>query len=316
VSTILERPRAAPPLDAPAAAGPATPGHAARRRTLAGIAFVAASALGYGAMPVFARLAYRDGVEPRSLLLLRFSMAAAVTWALFALRGGRLPARRGLLTLVGMGAIGYAGQSFCYFTALTLASAGLVALLLYLFPALVALLSWLVLRHPLTWVQGGALAMALLGSLLTIGRAGDGSALGVAFGLSAALIYSVYILVGARLPADVTPVASTAVVTSAAAAVYALQAVVGGVQLPVSAAGWIGVGGVVLLGTVMAIACFLAGLERLGAVRTSVYSTLEPVFTLALSAALLDEALTPLRLLGGALILGAVLLLARAGAAA
>jgi len=286
-----------------------------RRRTLAGIAFVAASALGYGAMPVFARLAYREGVEPRSLLLLRFSMAAAVTWAIFALRRGRLPARRGLLTLVGMGAIGYAGQSFCYFTALTLASAGLVALLLYLYPALVALLSWLVLRHPLGRVQLGALAMALLGSLLTIGRAGDGSALGVAFGLGAALIYSVYILVGAGLPADVTPVASTAVVTSAAAAVYALQAAVGGVQLPVTAAGWLGVGGVVLLGTVMAIACFLAGLERLGAVRTSVYSTLEPVFTLALSAALLDEALTPLRLLGGALILGAVLLLARAGAA-
>jgi drug/metabolite transporter (DMT)-like permease len=83
----------------------------------------------------------------------------------------------------------------------------------------------------------------------------------------------------------------------------------------VSTAGWIGVGGVVLLGTVMAIAFFLAGLERLGAVRTSVFSTLEPVFTLALSAALLDEALTPLRLLGGALILGAVLLLARAGGA-
>ena len=72
----------------------------------------------------------------------------------------------------------------------------------------------------------------------------------------------------------------------------------GGVQLPVTAAGWLGVGGVVLLGTVMAIAFFLAGLERLGAVRASVYSTLEPVFTLALSAALLDEALTPLRLAG------------------
>jgi len=307
-----------PAVSTPSHATPsAPPGDlAARRRTLTGIAFVAASALGYGSMPVFARLASLDGVEPRSLLLLRFSTAAAVSWALFAVRRGRLPSGRGLLTLVGMGAIGYAGQSFCYFTALTHASAGLVALLLYLFPALVALLSWLVLRHPLTRIQLGALAMALLGSLLTIGRAADGSALGVAFGLGAALIYSVYILVGARLPADVSPVASTAVVTSAAAATYLVQAAVGGVQLPASAAGWLGVGGVVLFGTVMAIALFLAGLERLGAVRASVYSTLEPVFTLGLSAALLGEALTPLRLLGGALILGAVLLLARVGVAA
>jgi drug/metabolite transporter (DMT)-like permease len=86
---------------------------------------------------------------------------------------------------------------------------------------------------------------------------------------------------------------------------------VGGVQLPVTAAGWLGVGGVVLLGTVMAIACFLAGLERLGAVKASVYSTLEPAFTLLLAALLLGEPVSALRLAGGALILGAVLLLAR-----
>ena len=290
-----------------------TPEQAARRRTLAGIAFVAVSALAFGAMPIFARLAYEDGVEPRSLLLLRFSSAAAVSWALFAARGGRLPGRRGLLTLAGMGAVGYAGQAFCYFTALTAASAGLVALLLYLYPALVALLSWLVLRHPLSRLQLAALAMALLGSLLTIGQAGDGTPLGIALGLGAALIYSVYILVGSRLPADVTPVASTAVVTSAAAVVYALQALASGVRLPAHASGWLGVAGVALFGTVVAIGTFMAGLERLGPVRASVYSTLEPVFTLVLSAALLGEALTPVRLLGGALILGAVLLLARAG---
>jgi drug/metabolite transporter (DMT)-like permease len=59
---------------------------------------------------------------------------------------------------------------------------------------------------------------------------------------------------------------------------------------------------------------FLAGLERLGPVRASVYSTLEPAFTLALAAAFLGEEVTPLRLAGGALILGAVVLLARAEA--
>jgi drug/metabolite transporter (DMT)-like permease len=283
-----------------------------RRRGAVGIAYVAASALCFGAMPVFARRAYQDGVDPPTLLLLRFGAAAAVMWTLVAWRGTRLPRGRGLYTLVGMGAIGYAGQAFSYFTALTLASAGLVALLLYTYPALVALLSWAVLRHPLSRLQLGALAMALAGSLLTIGRAGDGAPLGVALGLLAALIYSVYILVGARLPADVTPTASTAVVTSAAAVVYGAVAAVAGVRLPVSAGGWLAILAVALVGTVLAIACFLAGLERLGAVRTSVYSTLEPAFTLGLAALLLGEEVGALRLAGGALILGAVLLLARA----
>jgi drug/metabolite transporter (DMT)-like permease len=277
-----------------------------------GVAYVAASALCFGSMPVFARRAFADGVDPRTLLLLRFTMAALVVWVIFAAKRARLPRGRGLAMLVGMGAVGYAGQAFSYFTALTLASAGLVALLLYLYPALVALLSWLVLRHPLSRLQLAALAMALLGSLLTIGRAGDGAPLGIGFGLLAALIYSVYILVGARLPADVTPTASTAVVTTSAAVVYAAVAAVAGVRLPTSPGGWLAIGAVAVIGTVLAIAFFLAGLERLGAVRASVYSTLEPAFTLFLAALLLSEELTLLRLAGGGLILGAVLLLARA----
>lgn len=280
-------------------------------RAVAGVLLVAASALCFGALPVFARRAYQDGVDPRTLLLLRFSMAAAFMWAVLWWRRGALPRGRALATLVGMGAIGYAGQSFCYFTALTMASAGLVSLLLYLFPAIVALLSWLVLRHPLTRLQLAALAMALLGSVLTVGRAGDGQPLGVALGLLAAVIYSVYILVGSRLPAGVTPTASTAVVCSAAAATYGAIALAAGVRLPVSPGGWLAVGAVAFVGTVLAVVLFLAGLERLGAVRTSVYSTLEPAFTLALAALLLGETPGPLRLVGGALILGAVLLLAR-----
>ncbi len=295
------------------ASPPATAGAdlRARRRALAGAAAIAASALCFGALPVFARRAYQDGVDPRTLLLLRFSFAAAIAWAMLLARRGRLPRGRGLWTLVGMGAIGYAGQSFSYFTALTMASAGLVALLLYLFPALVALLSWAVLRHPLSRLQLGALVLALLGSLLTIGRAGDGQPLGIALGLLAALIYSVYILVGSRLPADVTPAASTAVVTTAAAATYGAVALASGVRLPVSPGGWAAVGAVAVIGTVLAIVFFMAGLERLGAVKASVYSTLEPAFTVLLGVLLLGEEVTPTRLLGGGLILGAVLLLAR-----
>ncbi len=295
-----------PPPTPPGA--PAT----ARRRAALGVAYVAASALCFGALPVFARRAYADGVDPQALLLLRFSMAAAVSWLIFAVKRASLPRGRALATLVGMGAIGYAGQAYCYFTALTLASAGLVALLLYLFPALVALLSWLVLRHPLSRLQLLALVLALAGSLLTIGRAGDGAPLGVALGVGAALIYSVYILVGARLPAEVSPTASTAVVTSAAAAVYGVVALARGAHLPVTPGGWLAVAAVAVVGTVMAIAFFLAGLERLGAVKAWVYSTRAPPFPLALGAARLGEPVTAPRLSGGALILGAVLLLARA----
>jgi drug/metabolite transporter (DMT)-like permease len=287
---------------------------ARRRRSAAGIAYIALSALGFASMAVFARHAYASGVDTPTLLLLRFTIAGAILWVVFAARRARLPRGRSLAVLAGMGGIGYAGQSFSFFTALTLASAGLVTLLLYLYPALVAILSRLVLGHLLSRVQLGAIAMALAGSALTIGWAVDGSALGVFFALLAPAIYACYILTGSRLGADVTPTASAAVVVTAAAAVYGVAAAFRGARWPGTAAGWLAVVAIAVLGTAMAIAFFLEGLARLGPVRASVYSTLEPVFTLVLAAAFLGERATPLGLAGGALILGAVLILARAEA--
>jgi drug/metabolite transporter (DMT)-like permease len=289
-----------------------TPSDRSRPGLGLGAAFIAASALCFGSMAIFARAAYASGVDPATLLLLRFTLAAGLTWGLFLLRGASLPRGRTLYTLLAMGAVGYAGQAFCYFGALTVASAGLVALLLYLYPALVAILSRVVLGHPMTPLHAAAVAVALLGSALTIGDAGDGSALGILLGLLGSFIYAVYILTGSRLPRDLAPEASTAVILSSAAAVYALVAAVRGVRLPATAAGWGAVAAIAVVCTVMAVGLFLAGLTRVGPVRASIYSTVEPVFTVALAALFLGEAITWPRVLGGGLILLAVVMLARA----
>jgi drug/metabolite transporter (DMT)-like permease len=282
-----------------------------RRRAGAGIAYILASGLCFGTMPIFARQAYAAGLDPASLLLLRFTFAAACMWVIFLRRRLSLPRGRGLALLVGMGAVGYAGQAYCYFSAVTMASVGLVSLLLYLYPALVTVLAWVVFRHKLSGLQVAAVAIALVGSALTIGRAGDGKPLGIALGLGAALIYSCYILIGSRIPAAISPTASTAVITTSAALTYACAALVRGARWPATPSGWGAVAGVAVVSTVLAILFFFEGLERVGPVRASVYSTVEPVFTLLLAALVLGERVTALRVAGGALILGAVILLAR-----
>ena len=276
----------------------------------AGTLFILASAAAYGSMGIFARLAYASGVDVDTLLLLRFGSAAALLWGLLLFGRMRLPRGRGLAMLAAMGAIG-AAQAFCYFTALTCASAGLTALLLYTFPALVALLSRLVLKRPLGRRQIFCVAMALAGSALIIGRAGDGRPLGIALGLLAALLYAVYILIGSRLPAEVSPAAATAVVASAGALVYLGLAAARGFHPPATGAGLLAVASIAVVCTVLAILCFFAGLRRVGPVCASVFSTVEPLCAVLLGAAVLGERITPARVLGGALIAGAVVLLAR-----
>ena len=285
-----------------------------RRDHVVGTIYILASALCFGSMAIFARMAYASGVDIPTLLLLRFFIASILMWGLLLLKRMKLPKGRGMVMLVAIGAVGYAGQAFSFFTALTYASAGLVALLLYTYPAIVALLSRLVFKHPFTWRQIAAVAIALAGTVFIIGKAGDGKPLGIFFGLLAALIYSIYILTGSRVPKDVTPTASTTVIASSAAVTYSAVVAVKGFHPPATGLGWMAVLSIAVVCTVLAILFFFEGLKRVGPVRASVFSTIEPLFTVLLAAAVLGERITLTRVFGGALIVGAVILLARESA--
>jgi len=285
-------------------------------RRWVGLALIVVSAASFGALAIFARLAYADGAEPLTVLLLRFALAGAVMLALMAARRLPFPRGRTLLGLVLMGALGYVGQSLAYFTALTLASAGLVALLLYLYPAIVTLLAALFLRERLTPARIAALLIALAGTALTIGPAlADAGArpLGIAPGVAAAIIYSVYILVGSRVTPRAGAIPSSTIIILAAAAVYGGVVAWRGPTLPATAVGWAAIAGIALISTVLAIVTFFAGLAHVGPTAAATLSTFEPVVTVALAALVLGDAIAPIQMAGGALILLAAVALALAG---
>jgi len=292
------------------------------RRVLAGIAFVVTSAIAFGAMAILARFAFASGVDTATLLALRFSLAAVVMFTVLRARGLSLPRGSTLGVLMALGAAGYGGQAICYFTALRLAPAGLAALLLYLHPALVAVLGAVFLHERLTAAKLAALAIALAGTMLTVAPAIGSDARGLApnvlvglgFAMTSAAFYATYIVVAAWIGrrADALPM-STVVITSAAA-VFVIATLIRGPQWPGTATGWLAVAGIAILSTVLAITLYFAGLERIGPVRASTLSTVEPLCTVLLAAWVLDESIAPVQLAGGALILTAAVLIARARA--
>ncbi len=281
-------------------------------RRLSGVLLVALSATCFAAMPVFARTMYADGGDPSTLLLLRFVLAAALLLLLAGRRAAR-PTGPRLGGLILLGAL-YVCQSLAYFTALTMAAASLLGLLLYVYPAVVALLASLLFHIPLTRSRLVSLAVALAGAVLTIGPVPDGNWLGIGLGMTSALIYAGYILIATRLTRSVDPVWSSAIITSSAASIFGALALVRGVALPASTIGWAAVGAIALVSTVVAILAFLAGLTRVGPTDAATRSTLEPAMTAILAVLLLGESLAPLQILGGALIVSAALIVARADA--
>jgi drug/metabolite transporter (DMT)-like permease len=270
-------------------------------KKLIGILLIAISAASFGTLAIFGRYVYTDGMDIFTALFIRFGVSAIFMTVILILRKEHFPRGRILAQLIGMGAVGYVGQSFLYLSSIKYASTGLIALLLYLYPMFVFILSVLILHEKVTAAKVVALVLALVGAGLTVDPDG-GQLLGVVMIISAALVYSVYIIVGANVMKHVTAFQSSAVIFASAGAVYGMLTFANGVHLPASNTGWLAMLGMIVFSTIIAITTFLAGLERVGPTNAAMLSTLEPVVTVLLAA----------WLLGGGLILAAVLVLTRA----
>jgi drug/metabolite transporter (DMT)-like permease len=278
---------------------------------LAGVLLCAASAAAFGAMAVFGKLAYDAGVTVITVLTVRFCLGAAVLAPLRARRIARLTRRR-LLGGLALGAFGYAAQSALYFTALTRVDAGLVALLLYTFPALVTIGAVLLGRDRLDAARAGSLALAFLGLVLvlTAGGPGGGDALGIACALGAACVYTVYILAAQPVLEDMEPLTLAGLVCTGGAATYIVVGLASGrLDLGFDAIGWLWLAAIVGVSTVGAIVLFFAGLALVGPSRASIISTVEPLVTVGLAFVVFGESLAAVQLVGGALVLASVVLL-------
>jgi len=294
-------------------------------RRLAGIAFVVMSAAAFGAGAIFAKGVYATGVDWLVLMFWRFVLGAGATWIwVLASRGRRSALRRLPRRQVGIGlglGVLYVGNSGTYYAGLETVPATLASLIVFIYPALVAVLSLRFGRRLEGRRAWTALGMALIGSALTIGgiEAGEMPPLsGLLLVAASPVIYSVWIILQAWFTgersgrvgqdaddaADPSPVAL--LVNSGAAVMYlglvlVLARPVAPAQIPADA--WPGIVGTGIITSFVAIACFIAGTSRIGAAQGSLISTIEPVWTVALATVVLGETLTPIQLLGGALIL-------------
>jgi drug/metabolite transporter (DMT)-like permease len=273
-----------------------------------------ASAAAFGAMAVFGKLSYGEGATVGTLLAVRFALAAALFWAAGAARELRALERRDIAAGLALGACGYALQAGCYFAALERIDASLLSLLLYTFPAIVAVAAIALGRERPDTRRFGALGVASCGLALVVVGAGAGALepLGTALGLTAAVVYSAYILVSDGLAARVPPRVLAALVCTGAAATLTVASALLGELRPgaLTAAGWGWIACLAAVSTVGAISLFFAGLRRAGPTTASILSTVEPLTTVLLAFLVFGETLAAVQWAGAALVLGAVLALA------
>ncbi|HEY7875152.1 MAG TPA: DMT family transporter [Actinomycetota bacterium] len=277
-------------------------------RHTTGIAMAVGAAACFGTLAIFAKLAYREGAGPISLLGARFTIAAGLMlgWHALTRRSLRLPTKK-LVPILLLGGVGYAFESSLFFLALERAPAAVVELIFYSFPLWVNLIGLAIGLE--RWRAGVAAALLLASSGVTvIFTVQLDSLAGPLLALGAAVAVALYFIAAQLVIEDVPP--SVAATWTAAGAGVSLsitgllvgQALPGGAWPPAAALG---------IATAFAFFGLYGAIARVGSARTSIANTFEPVTTIFLAALILDERLTVRILAGAALVISALPILLR-----
>lgn len=299
------------------------------RQDLLGASMVLAASCLFAVNGTVSKLVLTDGMSSLRLVQIRCVAAAVVLAGVaWCRRPGSLRISwRELRFLAVYGVVGVAMVQWLYFVAITRMPVSISLLIEFTAPLLVALWVRFVRREPVRRRVWLALAAVLLGLALVArvwaGLTLDGLAL-VACVLSAGCLAAYYLLGehGLSTREPLTLAAWSFVVAGAfwslllpwwtfpfadLAAPADLAAVTDG-RVEAAVPVWLLVSCVVLLGTVAPFALVLQGLSRIGATRAGLLGTAEPPLAGLVAWVVLGEALAPVQMLGGIVVLAGIVL--------
>jgi drug/metabolite transporter (DMT)-like permease len=280
-----------------------------------GLLFVTLSTLGYAFLPIIGREIYNvSDLLPTDVAFWRFVVATPVIWIMIqtrpTLRQVEHESRLQTIKLLLMGTL-YSLSALGAFAALQTIDANTFTVLFFTYPAMVAIIGFF-LGVKLQRVAWMAIAMTLVGIYLTVPdlswNTGDGVLVGVGIALLTALAVAVYYQFIQTIMRDTkSTIRGTAWIITGTLISLALVVPFFGLTSPPSLRAWLLL---LALGTISsAFPIFLVNLavKRLGATRTAIISSSQPVFTLILAPLFLNETSAPIQWLGAGFIIAAVI---------
>lgn len=295
--------------------------HPTDGRRIGGLTRVVAAAATMGTLGPIAAIAYAEGLQPAALSTLRAAIGAAILGALVlaavqpSVRLASLPRRQAAVLALVIVTNGL--TNLLLFLAFGAMAVGLVMVVYYCYPAIVAALAAGLGREPLTPVRIVALASAGAGIALVLGGQlgpdAHATVAGVVLALTAATCHAIYLVAIPRGFDAVPTVQATAlvltggvVISGAAALLLGGSGVIGGwVASPVA---WLAIAAAGTVGALPKV-WIIGGVRRIGSSTSAAVAMLvEPIVAIVVAAVVLGQALTAVELAGAAAIFAAVVL--------
>lgn len=293
-----------------------------------GYLLVALAAVFAASNGIFGRLLIETGFSADAVAAIRIYGAAVILVFVAAPYLRRL-GRRDLLLLTVFGLIAFVLGQGAYFQAIERVDVAIVLVIVFMAPLVVAIYERV--RHAVTLPVHAyaAIILAIIGLALAIFGGGVGigaiSILGLVFSVVATCTYVIGVILAARLPRALPPLANTgtAIVIGAigwlaivppwtlpwdrfnATAVFEGRF---GFSVPV----WVAVLVVIVIGSIGVYATWIGGTKLVGPGSSSMVGMIEPVLGAILAWSLLAQSLSALQALGIAITVGAIVVVERA----
>ncbi len=222
--------------------------------------------------------------------------------------------RSDLVFLILLGSVVMALVQLTYFTTISKIQVAAAILLQYLAPIMVAFYSICFWRERLTALKLLSLCLSFVGCYLVVGGYNlellQLNRVGILWGVASAVCYATYTLLGERAMQRYSPwtVLFYALFFSAITW-HILYPPFHYLSAGFTLTQWTGLIYIAVFGTAIPFGLYFVGINYVRSTRASITATLEPISAGFIAYLFIGEALEPLQILGGALVIGAIVLL-------
>jgi drug/metabolite transporter (DMT)-like permease len=275
-----------------------------------GLIFALISGTCYGFLSILGKLALGAGMEPIDLLSYRFCLASLIMLIYLAIRDRSLirPTTRTLAKGAALGLGFYGVQSLLFFKALTYIPASTATLIIYFYPVAVTVMS--MVFYKLRASPGIIISLVLLiagCSLIFYDAFVKGISLyGITLAMISMIGFSVYLVTVQFFLRGEPPLRVTFYALVFTALFFSLlHSPLGLLTLSIQKISIICA--LALVPTVIAVSLLYRAIEQIGSAYTSIFSTLEPIVTVILAAAVLGEEIVAIQVIGMLLIIAGII---------
>ena len=296
----------------------------ARKNFMIGVFILIISNMAFSTKAIIIKLMYQYHVDTMSVLALRMLFSAPFYVGILVWLSREKPCipvkTNELWAVCGLGILSYYISSMLDFLGLQYISAGIERLILFTYPTIVVLLSFVLFKKKITPPQYFALILTYIGiAIAFIAEKGVGEQKNFIYGsvliFCCAITFSFFVIGTGQLAQRVGTLKFTCYAVLAAAIPALIQSFVHN-QLDIFhfprevyvLSIWLAV-----VATVLPTFLIVKGISLVGASNSGIIGFVGPVWTIFLAHWLLNEPITPLQLLGTAIVLLGVLLISWKG---